>query len=75
MGMENRPPAPAEMEAMKRLLEEAMAAGAMGLSSGLIYPPGVFAATRNHRAGAVAGEHSGIYASHIRNEATAYWTP
>jgi len=69
MGMENRPPSSAEMERMKELLEEALMAGAIGLSTGLIYPPGAFATTEEliELCGVVA-RHNGIYASHIRNE-------
>jgi N-acyl-D-amino-acid deacylase len=70
MGMETRPPAPAEMAAMKELLAQGMEAGALGLSTGLIYPPGLFAATDELiELGRVVGEHGGIYASHIRDEA------
>lgn len=39
MGMEDRPSTPDEREAMCRLLEQGMREGALGLSSGLIYPP------------------------------------
>jgi len=70
MGVERRPPAPAEMTAMKELLAQGMEAGALGLSTGLIYPPGLFAATEELiELGRVAGDHGGIYASHIRDEA------
>jgi N-acyl-D-amino-acid deacylase len=70
MGLEQRPPAPAEMAAMKGLLSQGMETGALGLSTGLIYPPGLFATTDELiELGRVAGEHGGIYASHIRDEA------
>lgn len=70
MGMEQRPPAPAEMATMKDLLAQGMEAGALGLSTGLIYPPGMFAATEELiELARVAGEHGGIYASHVRDEA------
>jgi N-acyl-D-amino-acid deacylase len=69
MGVERRPPTPAEMAAMKELLAQGMEAGALGLSTGLIYPPGLFAATEELiELGRVAGDHGGIYASHIRDE-------
>ena len=42
-GLENRPLTPDEMAAMERLLEEALAGGAWGLSSGLFTAPGNFA--------------------------------
>jgi N-acyl-D-amino-acid deacylase len=39
MGMEDRKASPAELEEMASLLRECMEAGAVGLSTGLIYPP------------------------------------
>ncbi len=69
MGYENRPATPGELERMRALLAEAMEMGAFGLSSGLIYPPGVFAG--EHELTALcetAAEYDGIYASHIRSE-------
>jgi N-acyl-D-amino-acid deacylase len=70
IGLEPRPPTLVEMEAMKGLLAQGMEAGALGLSTGLIYPPGLFASTEELiELGRVAGEHGGIYASHIRDEA------
>jgi N-acyl-D-aspartate/D-glutamate deacylase len=46
-----------------------MAAGAVGLSTGLIYVPGAFAQTEEIIAIArAAAESGGIYVSHIRNE-------
>lgn len=72
MGMEARPPDAGELQAMQRHVAEAMAAGAVGLSTGLIYPPGSFADTEELIALAkVAAEYGGLYASHIRDEGTA----
>lgn len=69
LGMEDRKPSPEELARMERLVEEAMAAGAFGLSSGLIYPPGSFAGTEELIILArVARECGGIYATHIRGE-------
>ena len=54
---------------MVRFAEEAFQAGAWGLSSGLVYAPGVFADRDELIALArVAADHGGCYASHIRNE-------
>jgi N-acyl-D-amino-acid deacylase len=52
-----------------RLLLDAMRSGARGLSSGLIYPPGVFTETSEiiELAGAAA-LHGGIYTTHMRSE-------
>jgi len=67
---DNRLPAPAELEAMKRHVARAMEAGAFGLSTSLIYPPASFSDTHELvELAKVAARYGGIYASHIRNEA------
>ena len=43
MGMDARPPSPAELDHMTALLEEGLEAGALGLSSGLFTPPSSYA--------------------------------
>jgi N-acyl-D-amino-acid deacylase len=69
MGFEERDPTAAELEQMQVLLTEAMEAGAVGLSTGLVYPPGCFARTPEIVALArVAARYHGFYASHIRGE-------
>lgn len=69
MGYENRPPTPDERQTMVSLLEKAMDEGAIGLSSGLQYPPGRFAATDEVVALAQpAGRRGGLYATHMRCE-------
>lgn len=69
MGMEPRPPSDSELAQMKDLLEEALAVGGIGLSSGLIYPPGIFATTAELiELCRVVASHGGLYASHIRDE-------
>ena len=69
MGYEERPPAPAELARMQQLLAEAMEAGAFGLSTGLVYPPGCFASTEEVIALCrVVSRYHGLYASHIRGE-------
>jgi len=69
MGYEARDPTPAELMRMKELVAEAMEAGAYGLSSGLIYPPGIFAKTRELiELAKVAAGYGGVYDSHIRGE-------
>ena len=58
-----------ELERMKSLVREAMEAGAIGLSTALIYPPAVYASTDEIAALAqVAGEYGGTYFTHMRNE-------
>jgi N-acyl-D-amino-acid deacylase len=67
-----RPPTRDEMEKMEALVDDAMQDGAVGLSTGLIYLPGIFAKTDELIALAkVAGRHDGIYASHMRDEGLA----
>ena len=58
-----------QMEKMQRLVEEAMDAGAIGISTGLIYPPGSYASTEELiEVTKPVGERGGIYFSHIRGE-------
>jgi N-acyl-D-amino-acid deacylase len=45
MGSEDRPPTAAELTEMRRHVREGMAEGAVGLSTGLSYPPAMFAGT------------------------------
>ncbi|MBQ9961487.1 MAG: D-aminoacylase [Firmicutes bacterium] len=69
MGMDNRKPTEEEMDKMKALLKEAMEEGALGMSTGLIYPPGDFADTEELiELSKVMAPYDGIYASHLRNE-------
>jgi len=69
MGTERRPPSPDELERMRRTVAEAMAAGAVGLSTGLIYVPGIHSDTDEVVALArISSGAGGIYASHIRGE-------
>jgi N-acyl-D-amino-acid deacylase len=69
LGDVDRRPTDAELEQMKALVREAMEAGAIGVSTALIYPPAVYATTEEIAALArVAGEHGGKYFTHMRNE-------
>ncbi len=68
MGMDKRPPSAAEIAAMKAMVKAAMDQGALGLSSGLMYLPGKFAATDELiELGRVAGMYGGLYDSHVRD--------
>lgn len=59
----------AEIDAMGELLEQGMADGALGLSTGLVYAPGSFAETSEIiRLARIAGRHGGLYVSHVRDE-------
>jgi len=69
MGFEMRAPTDSELKAMKRLVAEAMADGAWGMSTGLIYTPSCYADTDEIvELTKVLPEYSGIYFSHIRGE-------
>lgn len=69
MGMEDREPTPAELEAMKSLLCSCLDAGAMGLSYGLVYPAGSFAKTSELIAlSTVMEEYDGTISVHLRDE-------
>lgn len=69
MGFEERPPTSDERQQMKAHVAEAMVAGAFGMSTGLVYPPGCFAATDEiTELAAIVAWHHGFYASHIRGE-------
>lgn len=64
-----RPATAAERDAMCALLDEAMAQGAAGLSSGSFYAPAAAADAAELGALArVAARHGGVYAVHLRDE-------
>jgi N-acyl-D-amino-acid deacylase len=69
MGFARRPPTAQEQAAMERMMDDAMADGAYGLATGLIYAPGSYAATEEIVAIArrAVGPRA-FYASHIRGE-------
>jgi N-acyl-D-aspartate/D-glutamate deacylase len=69
MGFARRAPDAGERLRMKTLLGSALEDGAWGLSTGLIYVPGSWAATDEIvDLARVAARHRGFYASHIRGE-------
>ena len=69
MGYDARAPTGEELEKMKEYTAEAMKSGAYGLSTGLIYPPGIYAKTDEIiELAKVAAKYGGIYDSHIRGE-------
>ncbi|MFT0545522.1 N-acyl-D-amino-acid deacylase family protein [Allopusillimonas ginsengisoli] len=63
-------PNPQEQQTMETLLDQALRAGAIGLSTGLAYAPGGNAKTAELLGLVrVAAKHGAIHTSHIRNEA------
>jgi N-acyl-D-amino-acid deacylase len=70
LGSDARDPSPDELGAIERLLADALEAGAFGLSSGLIYAPGMHARVPELAALArIVATRGALYATHIRNEA------
>jgi len=68
-GLDNRPVTAGELGAMERMLEEALAAGAWGLSSGLFTAPGNFAdAAEIHTLARVLRKYGAAYSTHMRDE-------
>jgi N-acyl-D-amino-acid deacylase len=69
LGLENKKASPEQLERMCELVREEMVAGALGISSSLIYAPGVYAPTEELiKLCKVASQYQGKYTSHIRNE-------
>lgn len=72
MGMADRPATDRELDAMKGILREAMEAGALGFSSGLIYTPSCYAEEKELvELAKVIAPFGGVYASHMRDESYA----
>lgn len=65
---------PAEVVKMQALVEQEMRSGALGLSSGLEYDPGIYSDPSEVLALAkTAGSMGGRYISHMRSEDFAFW--
>lgn len=70
MGMERRPPTPAELGRMRELMEQAIEDGAWGFSTGLEYAPGSYAKTDEIiELAKVAARYGLFYSTHLRDEA------
>lgn len=69
IGLDDRRPTPAELDAMRALVRQEMEAGALGIGSSLIYAPAIFASTEEliELCKAVA-PYQGKYISHMRSE-------
>jgi len=69
LGVEDVKPSEKQLGEMKNLLIEALNAGAFGMSSGLIYVPGMFAETYElTELSKIVAKYGGVYATHMRNE-------
>ncbi|HSK52697.1 MAG TPA: amidohydrolase family protein [Clostridia bacterium] len=67
MGWNDEPATDADLDRMRAYLREGMEQGAVGLSSGLDYPPGSYATTAELTTlTAEAGRNGGFYHTHVR---------
>jgi len=70
LGMQNRAPTAAEMDRMKATVRMAMNEGALGLSTGLMYLPGIYATTDEVvELARVTAPYGSLYDSHDRDPA------
>ncbi len=69
IGYDDKEPSQEELEGMAALLKEAIGDGAIGLSTGLIYPPGIYSGTEEliHLTRELRNKGL-IYTSHMRSE-------
>jgi N-acyl-D-amino-acid deacylase len=71
MGTDAREPPGPEMQAMKDIVSEGLEAGAVGLSTGLIYDPGRHARTQELvELASLMRDTGALYATHMRDEGT-----
>jgi N-acyl-D-amino-acid deacylase len=69
MGLGNRQATPEEMKKMEDLVTKAMQDGAVGMSTGLIYLPGMYSSTEEIvDLAKIVASKGGVYATHMRNE-------
>lgn len=69
IGSTRRAPSAEELKRMEQLVDDGMAAGAWGMTTGLQYVPSAYADTAEIAALAkMVAKYDGIYASHIRDE-------
>jgi len=70
VGFDKRQASEGELEQMKSLVAEAMIQGAVGISSGLIYPTSSYADENELvELCKIAAKYDGVYVTHVRNEA------
>ncbi|MBO0859675.1 MAG: D-aminoacylase [Chloracidobacterium sp.] len=67
MGLSKGSPSKSQMKKMRDMVERSMKDGALGLSTGLIYPPGMYSDTNElTELARVVANYGGVYTSHIR---------
>ncbi|MBD3227278.1 MAG: amidohydrolase family protein [Candidatus Lokiarchaeota archaeon] len=68
-GAAEKPANQEEIKYMQNVIRENMEAGAFGMTTGLVYPPGSVTETEELiKLSKVVGEYDGVYMSHMRNE-------
>lgn len=73
MGIDPRPATDTELAVMRGMLDDALAAGAVGMSTGLQYRPGCWATEAEIRTLVeTVGTRNGIYATHMRDRSEHY---
>ncbi|HJP92119.1 MAG TPA: M15 family metallopeptidase [Pyrinomonadaceae bacterium] len=69
IGLDDKPPTPAQLDQMRELVRREMEAGALGITTALIYPPAFFAKTEELiELCKVAAKYQGKYTAHMRSE-------
>jgi N-acyl-D-amino-acid deacylase len=69
IGLDDKPPTPAQLDQMRELVRREMEAGALGITTALIYPPAFFAKTDELiELCKVAAKYKGKYTTHMRSE-------
>src|ERR1051325_8462877 len=69
IGLEDKTPTPAQLDQMRELVRREMEAGALGITTALIYPPAFFAKTDELiELCKVAAKYQGKYTTHMRSE-------
>ena len=69
IGLEDKPPTPAQLDQMRALVRREMESGALGITTALIYPPAFFAKTDELiELCKVAAKYKGKYTVHMRSE-------
>src|ERR1043165_5355033 len=69
IGLADKPPTPDQLQKMRELVRREMEAGALGITTALIYPPAFFAKTDELiELCKVAAKYKGRYTAHMRSE-------
>jgi N-acyl-D-amino-acid deacylase len=69
IGLADKPPTAAQLDQMRELVRREMEAGALGITTALIYPPAFFAKTEELiELCKVAAKYKGKYTTHMRSE-------